>query len=83
MTRITTAYEINDSTAISPLARRVSGIVSVGLPEQQPEGDDVREPDHRPMGQQFAGADARRAAAREGSEQHSDGEGIGGDQETE
>jgi hypothetical protein len=31
MTRITTAYEIRDSTAIRPLARRVNGIVSVGL----------------------------------------------------
>jgi hypothetical protein len=35
------------------------------------------------MGQQFAGADTRRAAAREGGEQHSDGERIGGDQEPE
>jgi len=31
MTRITTAYEIKDSAAIRPLARRVNGIVSVGL----------------------------------------------------
>jgi hypothetical protein len=30
-TRMTTVYEIRDSTAIRPLARRVSGIVSVGL----------------------------------------------------
>jgi hypothetical protein len=30
-TRITTAQEISDSAAISPFARRVSGIVSVGL----------------------------------------------------
>ena len=30
-TRRTTAYEISDSTAISPFARRVSGMVSVGL----------------------------------------------------
>ena len=30
-TRITTAQAISDSAAMTPLARRVSGIVSVGL----------------------------------------------------
>ena len=70
-----------DVTPLSLCAEARSALVQ--LPEQQPEGDDVAEPDDRPVAQQFAGAEARRAAAREGDEQHSDGERIGGDQEPE
>ena len=70
-----------DVTPLSLCAEARSALVQ--LPEQQPEGDDVGEPDDRPVAQQFAGAEARRAAARESDEQHSDGERIGGDQEPE
>ena len=55
----------------------------VELPEQQPEGDDVGEPDDRAMGEQLARAEARCTAADQGGEEHADGGSIGGDQEPE
>ncbi len=55
----------------------------VELPEQQAEGDDVRQPDDRPVRQQVAGAQARGARAGQGGEQDSHGDGIRGHQEPE